>query len=167
MLGATLPPCGERSVAAAPGEAKPIAGRGGLEGFTPPHQLRRGHRLPTDSMPPPAPRVSAGIRFAVILLSKTVDVGRNHLIHRKRSPFPYEGKDLTPLKLKRSPRSEATLPHRGERSVAALPGGAKPFAGRGGLEGFTPPHQLRRGQRLPTDTVPSPAPREAHRSGLR
>ena len=38
---------------------------------------------------------SAGLRFAVILLSKAMDVGRDHLIHRKRSPFPYEGKDLT------------------------------------------------------------------------
>ena len=24
-----------------------------------------------------------------------MDVGRDHLIHRKRSPFPYEGKALT------------------------------------------------------------------------
>ena len=32
----------------------------------------------------------------MILLSKTMDVGRDHLIHRKRSPFPYEGKDLMP-----------------------------------------------------------------------
>ena len=31
---------------------------------------------------------SAGLRFAVIVLSKTNDVGRDHLIHRKRSPFP-------------------------------------------------------------------------------
>ena len=31
---------------------------------------------------------SAGLRFAVILLSKAMDVGRDHLIHRKRSPFP-------------------------------------------------------------------------------
>ena len=38
---------------------------------------------------------SAGLRFAVILLSKAMNVGRDHLIHRKRSPFPYEGKDLT------------------------------------------------------------------------
>ena len=42
---------------------------------------------------------SAGLRFAVIVLSKTVDVGRDHLIHRKRSPFPYEGKALTRSKL--------------------------------------------------------------------
>ena len=40
----------------------------------------------------PRLRVSAGLNFAVILLSKTMDVGRGHLIHRKRSPFPYEGK---------------------------------------------------------------------------
>ena len=38
---------------------------------------------------------SAGLNFAVILLSKAMDVGRDHLIHRKRSPFPYEGKAYT------------------------------------------------------------------------
>ena len=37
---------------------------------------------------------SAGLIFAVILLSKSMDVERDHLIHRKRSPFPYEGKAL-------------------------------------------------------------------------
>ena len=37
---------------------------------------------------------SAGLNFAVILLSKAIDAERDHLIHRKRSPFPYEGKDL-------------------------------------------------------------------------
>ena len=31
---------------------------------------------------------SAGLNFAVIVLSKAMDVGRDHLIHRKRSPFP-------------------------------------------------------------------------------
>ena len=86
------------------GGAKPIAARryaawGGLEGFTPPHNLRRGQRLSTDIRLPPAPRVSARFRFAVIALSKAMDVGRDHLIHRKRSPFPYEGKALTPLKV--------------------------------------------------------------------
>ena len=35
----------------------------------------------------------------MILLSKAMDVERDHLIHRKRSPFPYEGKDLTRLKI--------------------------------------------------------------------
>ena len=76
---------------------------GGLEGF-------RVERNPSTQFPartaasdgqtasPRAAR-SAMIRFAVIALSKTVAVGRDHLIHRKRSPFPYEGKDLTPLKL--------------------------------------------------------------------
>ena len=49
----------------------------------------------------PRLRVSAGLIFAVILLSKAMDVGRDHLIHRKRSPFPYEGKDLTPPKIER------------------------------------------------------------------
>ena len=52
-------------------------------------------------MPSPAPARSAGLRFAVILLSKAMDVGSDHLIHRKRSPFPYEGKDLTRSKCDR------------------------------------------------------------------
>ena len=37
----------------------------------------------------------------LIVLSKTVYVEWDHLIHRKRSPFPYEGKALTRLKLRR------------------------------------------------------------------
>ena len=87
---------------------------------------------------------SAGFGFAVLVLSIAVDVGRDHLIHRKRSPFPYEGKALTPLKLRRDCKCRARhFPYRGERSVAALPGGAKPFAGWGGLEGFTPPHRFK------------------------
>ena len=49
----------------------------------------------------PRLRVCAGLRFAVILLSKAMDVGRDHLIHRKRSPFPYEGKALMRLELGR------------------------------------------------------------------
>ena len=31
---------------------------------------------------------SSSIRFAVIALLKTIDIGRNHLIHRKRSLSP-------------------------------------------------------------------------------
>ena len=31
--------------------------------------------------------------------SETPDCRRDHLIHRKRSPFPYEGKDLTRRKV--------------------------------------------------------------------
>ena len=70
-----------------------------MEGFTPPHrskartQASDGQRIFTRAAR------SAGLRFAVILLSKTIDVGRDHLIHRKRSPFPYEGKALTPDKV--------------------------------------------------------------------
>ena len=93
--------------------------------------------------------------------------------------LPLEGKALTPLKLLRDCNCRAGhFSYCGERSVAALPlregvllfpsaGGAKPIAGRGGLEGFTPPHRLRRGQRLSTDGMPPPAPREAPGSGLR
>ena len=44
-------------------------------------------------------RVSARRNFAVILLSKAMEVGRDHLIHRKRSPFPYEGKALARSKI--------------------------------------------------------------------
>ena len=47
----------------------------------------------------------------------------------------------------------------GERSVAVRDADAGRLAAAwGGLEGFTPPHNLRRGQRLPTDSVHSPAP---------
>ena len=37
---------------------------------------------------------SAGLRFAVILLSKTMDVGRDHLIHREAVPLPLRGEGL-------------------------------------------------------------------------
>ena len=91
--------------------------------------------------------------FAVIVLPKTCNVGRDHLIHRKRSPFPYEGKDLTPLKVGvTSPVGrDASKLRRAKRCrtaglvrvlVFTSAGGAKPIAGRGGLEGFTPPHKL-------------------------
>ena len=73
----------------------------------------------------PRLRVSAGLRFAVILLSKTVDIGRDHLIHRKRSPFPYEGKALTPLKVGETARSSAH-----EDDFARLPAKRQRFARR-------------------------------------
>ena len=101
MSGVTLPDRGRVLLFTCAGGAKPIAGRGGLEGFTPPHRFKArtaafdGHCAFTRAAR------SAGLRFAVILLSKAMDVGWNHLIHRKRSPFPYEGKDLMPLKLGR------------------------------------------------------------------
>ena len=88
---------------------------------------------------------SAMIRLAVIALSKTSNVGRDHLIHRKRSPFPYEGKALTLLKV-----DETANVGRGTAQIAAsealprCPGGAKPGAGmRGGLEGLAPPHRFK------------------------
>ena len=58
-----------------PRERAPAALRrgGGLEGFTPPHHYRRGQRLPADIRLPPAPRVSAGLRFAVRSLSEAKD----------------------------------------------------------------------------------------------
>ena len=86
---------------AVPGGAKPFAGWGGLEGFTPPHRFKARTAASDGHCAFTRAARSAGLRFAVILLSKTMDVGRDHLIHRKRSPFPYEGKDLTPLKLGR------------------------------------------------------------------
>ena len=121
------------------GRAKPIAGRGGLEGVPLRTDSRRGQRLSTDTMPSPAPARSAGLRFAVILLSKTMDVGRDHLIHRKRSPFPYVGKDLTRRKVgwTYTVGRDTSQLRRAKRCRADR---AKPFAGRGGLEGGTPPH---------------------------
>ena len=90
--------------------------------------------------------------------SETPDRRRDHLIHRKRSPFPYEGKALTPLIW------GETAQHAASEALPRMPAGrspAPPAAMRrwGGLEGFTPPHNLRRGQRLPTDSEYSPAPR--------
>ena len=53
----------------------------------------------------------------MILLSQAIDIGRDHLIPRKRAPFPYEGKALTQLKLGldfecRARRAIAHLIHR-------------------------------------------------------
>ena len=72
----------------------------------------------------------------MIALSKTVDVRRDHLIHRKRSPFPYEGKDLTRLKVDRAQMPGAMLPDRGRMLPFAQPGGAKPIAGGVGWRGL-------------------------------
>ena len=49
-------------------------------------------------------------------LSKTYNVGRDHLIHRKRSPFPYEGKDLT----RRKVGETYNAGQRGNASLAAI-----------------------------------------------
>ena len=111
MSGDTVPKSGERSVAAKPdrgrvllfpsaGGAKPIAGRGGLEGFTPPHRFKArtaafdGQRAFTRAAR------SAGLRFAVRPLSEAMDRETNkvrrlcwHLIHRCRGPpSPHRGR---------------------------------------------------------------------------
>ena len=90
----------------------------GLEWFTPPHNFRRGHKLPTDSGPSPAPRVSAGLRFAVRSLSGAVDreiskVRRLcwYLIHRGAVSLPRKDSEELGVRseeLKR-PKMEASL----------------------------------------------------------
>ena len=116
MSGTTLPQSGERSVSALPGGAKPIAGVGWVGGVYPSAPLTArtadsdGHTASTRAAR------SAGLRFAVIVLSKTVDVGRDHLIHRKRSPFPYGGKALTRLKM----GGCSHVRQRGNASLAAI-----------------------------------------------
>ena len=74
------------------GGAEPIAGRGGLEGFTPPHRFKARTAAFDGQYAFTRAARSAGLNFAVILLSKAMDVGRDHLIHRKRSPFPSRGR---------------------------------------------------------------------------
>ena len=76
-----------------PGGAKPFAGRVGWRGL-PLRTIKgadTGFRR-TNGIHPRL-RVSAGLNFAVILLSKAMDVGRDHLIHRGAVPLPLEGKD--------------------------------------------------------------------------
>ena len=67
--------------------------------------------------------------FAAIVLSKTCDVGRDHLIHRKRSPFPYEGKALM-----RRKGSETSTLRRAKRCREARPRAGAPI------------HERRRGE---------------------
>ena len=179
MPGATLPLSGERSVAALTGGAKPIAGKGGLEGFTPPHRFKARTAASDGQRAFTRAARSAGLRFAVIVLSETIDVGRDHLIHRKRSPFPYEGKDLTPLKLRRDCNFRArhfqhaaskTLPHcRTAKgcSHSRAPAGRSPSPAGVGWRGSPLRTDSRRGHESPTDSVPTPAPRAAQGSGLR
>ena len=93
-----------------------------------------------------------GVGYAVIALSKTVDVGRDHLIHRGAVPLPLEGKDNARSKLGRDCKCRArhfhlaaseALPDRGRVRPVTSADGAKPIAGRGGLEGVTPPHKFK------------------------
>ena len=117
---------------------------------------------------------SAGLRFAVIPLSKALDRENKvrrlcwHLIHRKRSPFPSVGEGLNAAKSGRDLQCWARHFHlAASEALPRCPAGRSPSPGGVALEGFTPPHHLYRGQRLPTDTVHSPAPRTAPGSGSR
>ena len=63
--------------------------------------------------------------------SVSPDCRRDHLIHRKRSPFPYEGKDLTLEKAGKSPRigRDTFKLRRAKRCRVARRGGALRRAG--------------------------------------
>ena len=95
MSGVALTDRGRVLVFTSAGGAKPNAGKGGLEGFTPPHRFKARTAASDGHCAFTRAARSAGLRFAVILLSKAMVIGRDHLIHRKRSPFPYEGRPLT------------------------------------------------------------------------
>ena len=93
-------------------------------------------------------------RLAGIVLSKTDNVGRNHLIHRKRSPFPYEGKALSAL------QSERVFPYRAHIRAATLRspqyGSVAPFRGAFLsllLVGRAKPCLVRKGDRSAVDEV--------------
>ena len=82
------------------GGAKPIAGRGGLEGFTPPHRFKARTAASDGQTASTRAARSASINFAVIPLSKRMDREINkvrrlcwHLIHRYRGPpSPHRGR---------------------------------------------------------------------------
>ena len=76
------------------GGSKPNAGRGGLEGFTPPHRFKAWTAVSDGHCAFTRAARSAGLNFAVIPLSKEADVGRDHLIHREAVPLPLGGEDL-------------------------------------------------------------------------
>ena len=108
-------------------------------------------------------RLKVGVTFPYRALGAIAD-----LIHRKRSPFSYEEKALKRGKVGETSRSGECSPSLKPAGRSPSPPGIRmPATLWGGLEGFTPPHHYRRGQRLPTDSVHSPAPREAPGSGLR
>ena len=55
------------------GGAKPIAGRGGLEGFTPPHRFKARTAASDGQTASTRAARSAGLRFAVRPLSEAID----------------------------------------------------------------------------------------------
>ena len=97
--------------------------------------------------------------------SENPNCRRDHLIHRKRSPFPYEGKALTPVKLGVTCDVGRGTSHARRAKRCRGPGGAKPIAGVGvGWRGSPLRTDSRRGQRLPTDIRLSPAPARQRRA---
>ena len=69
--------------------------------------------------------------------SETTNCRRDHLIHRKRSPFPYEGKDLTPPKMSETynvGRDTATLA--ASEALPRCPAGRSPSPGGVGWRGL-------------------------------
>ena len=98
-------------------------------------------------------------RLAGIVLSKTDNIGRDHLIHRKRSPFPYEGKALTRAKVSVSFPIELTsvrqrFARRNYRSLAPLRGAALSLL----LVGRAKPCLVRKGDRSAVDEVSMDTP---------
>ena len=94
-MGSVLPDYGRVLSFTSAGGAKPNAGRGGLEGVTPPHRFKARTAASDGQQTFTRAARSAGLRFAVRSLSKAMDREINkvrrlcwHLIHRKRSPFP-------------------------------------------------------------------------------
>ena len=128
MSGATLSLSGERSVVAKPdrvrvlsftsaGGAKPIAGRGGLEGSTPPHRFKARTAASDGQHAFTRAARSAGLRFAVKSLSEETDrettksgvcVGTSSTA--KRSPFPSRGRT------KKRPVRGISLPFSGAKT---------------------------------------------------
>ena len=84
-----LPDRGRMHPVTSAGGAKPIAGRGGLEGVTPPHKFKARTAASDGQTASTRAARSAGLRFAVRSQSKETDREINkvprlgwHLIHR-------------------------------------------------------------------------------------
>ena len=114
MSGATLSYCGERSVAALPGGAKPFVGRVGWRGLP----LRTingadsGFRR-TASIYPRRAKRRAQVCGDSTVQSDGRWAGSPHP-PLTRSPFPYEGKALTPLNVSVRPGWARHFPYCGE-----------------------------------------------------
>ena len=135
--------------------------------------LREGEQVRSSPHPPrsgpPSPQgegLNAAFNGARLTMSGVHGYRRPHPPRSGHPSLRGEGLNAAPRgDCQFRGRRSSSRARRAERCRAA--GGAKPIAGRGGWEGCTPPHNSRRGQRLPTDKRHSPAPREAQGSGLR